>query len=89
MTEPVKLLLIFVNEPSTCGGSRSFRAVVHRLQRLNVHLFGIADDQPVTIIAVDDAAKIHAALPALREMVHEGLITLLDAEPIGGPPPQA
>jgi PII-like signaling protein len=43
-------------------------------------LFGISDDRPVTIVAVDDEAKIRAALPELKAMVREGLIVMLDAE---------
>lgn len=48
-------------------------------------LFGIADDRPVTVIAVDAESKLRAVLPALREMVREGLLVLLDAEIVGGP----
>ena len=43
-------------------------------------LFGIADDRAVTIMAVDDEAKIRAAFPQLRDMAGEGLMLLLDAE---------
>lgn len=49
-------------------------------------LFGIADDRPVTIAAVDDAAKIRSVLPELRQMVREGLILLLDADLIADQP---
>jgi PII-like signaling protein len=50
----------------------------HRLHHKG--LFGITDDRPVTIIAVDDETKIRAALPELKAMVREGLIVMLDAE---------
>jgi PII-like signaling protein len=40
-------------------------------------------------MAVDDEAKLRAVLPALREMVREGLILLLDAELIANQPPVA
>lgn len=46
-------------------------------------LFGIADDRPVTITAVDDEKKIRGVLPEIREMVTEGVILLLDAEVVG------
>jgi PII-like signaling protein len=43
-------------------------------------LFGIADDRPVTIVSVDDEARLRSILPDVRAMVREGLIVLLDAE---------
>lgn len=54
-------------------------------RHMKVHhkgLFGIADDRPVTIFAVDDEAKIRAVLPEIRKMVVEGLVLLVDAEVI-------
>ena len=39
-------------------------------------LLGISDDHPMIIVAIDDAAKIEAILPALREMVKGSLMTL-------------
>jgi uncharacterized protein len=43
-------------------------------------LFGISDDKPVMIAAVDSEAKLRAILPEIRQMVREGLIILVDAE---------
>ncbi len=40
---------------------------------------GIPEGRPITIIAVDDEAKIVAALPEIEPMVREGLIVLVDA----------
>lgn len=45
-------------------------------------LFGMSDDKPVTIIAVDTEAKIRAVLTAIAPMVREGLILLQDVEVI-------
>jgi uncharacterized protein len=45
-------------------------------------LFGVSDDRPVTIIAVDTEAKIRAVLPLIVPMLKEGLIMLQDAEVI-------
>ena len=45
-------------------------------------LFGVSDDKPVTIIAVDTEEKIRGALPVIVPMVREGLILLQDAEVI-------
>lgn len=101
MTDPVKLLLVFVNESDTWHNAPLYLALVHRLKHLNLAgatahvgvlgfghhsrlhhkgLFGIPDDRPVTITAVDDATKIRSVLPELRTMVQEGLILLVDAE---------
>ena len=43
-------------------------------------LFGIADDIPVSIIAVDSEIKIREAMPEMLVMVKEGLVALLDIE---------
>ncbi len=101
MTEPVKLLMMFVNESDTWNNMPLYHAVVERLRQLHVagatahtgiigfghhtrvhhkRLFGIADDRPVTITAVDEDTKLRAVLPELRTMIREGLILLLDAE---------
>jgi PII-like signaling protein len=43
-------------------------------------LFGVSDDKPVMITAVDSERKIREILPEIRGMVKEGLVVLLDAE---------
>ena len=50
----------------------------HRLHRKG--LFGVADDRPVTIFAIDNEARIRALLPKLRSMITEGVVFLLDGE---------
>jgi len=45
-------------------------------------LFGVSDDKPVAILAIDTEAKIRAAIDAIRPMVHEGLIIMSDVEVI-------
>lgn len=45
-------------------------------------LFGVTDERPVTISAVDSEASIRAALPKLRQMVAEGVLFLVDCEVI-------
>jgi PII-like signaling protein len=47
-------------------------------------LFGVSDDRPVVITAVDEESKIREILPEIRGMVKEGLVVLLDAEVIEG-----
>jgi hypothetical protein len=43
-------------------------------------LFGVSDDKPLTIAAIDSEQKLRDVLPAIRPMVREGLIGLLDFE---------
>jgi uncharacterized protein len=43
-------------------------------------LFGVADDRPITIVAVEEEAKLRAIVPDIRAMVREGLMLLVDAE---------
>ena len=43
-------------------------------------LFGVSDDRPVTITAIDNEVKLRAVLPEIRRMVREGLIALVDVE---------
>lgn len=58
----------------------------HHMRMHHKGLFGIADDRPVTIVVVDQEAKLRAALPELRQMIREGLIVLLDAEVVADTP---
>jgi len=43
-------------------------------------LFGISDDRPVVITAVDSEVKLRKILPEIRGMVREGLVVMLDVE---------
>ena len=43
-------------------------------------LFGVSDEKPVTILAIDTEEKIRAVLPSIFPMVREGLITLQDTD---------
>jgi hypothetical protein len=52
----------------------------HHMRLHHKGLFGIADDRPVTIVSVDDEARLRSILPDVRAMVTEGLIVLLEAE---------
>ncbi|MCX6620366.1 MAG: DUF190 domain-containing protein [Acidobacteria bacterium] len=45
-------------------------------------LFGIADDKPVTLLAIDDEQKLRDVIPFLQPLVKEGLIILFDVEVI-------
>jgi uncharacterized protein len=52
----------------------------HHMRMHHKGLFGIADDQPVTIMAVDDEDRLRGVFADLRAMVREGLMLLIDAE---------
>ena len=52
----------------------------HHMRLHHKGLFGIADDRPITILAVDDEAKLRSILLDVRVMIREGLIVLVDAE---------
>src|SRR5207245_3529805 len=52
----------------------------HHMRMHHKGLFGIADDRPVTIMAVDDEQRLRAVFPTMRAMVREGLMVLVDAE---------
>lgn len=43
-------------------------------------LFGVADDRPVVITAIDDEARIRPILIELKSLVSEGLITLHEVD---------
>jgi PII-like signaling protein len=58
----------------------------HHMRMHHKGLFGIADDRPVTVIVVDEEAKLRAVVPELREMLREGLVVLLDAEVVADTP---
>src|SRR5215510_9410627 len=50
----------------------------HRIHRRG--LLGVSDDKPLTVVAIDSEDKLRGVLPALRPMVREGLIGLLNFE---------
>lgn len=43
-------------------------------------LFGVSDDRPIVITAIDEVARLRAVLPELKAIVPEGLMTLMDVE---------
>jgi PII-like signaling protein len=51
-------------------------------------LFGITDEKPVILAAIESEDKIRAVLPELQAMVREGLVALHDVE-VFPPPSQA
>jgi PII-like signaling protein len=47
-------------------------------------LFGVSDEKPVVVAAIDTEEKLRAVLPELLLMVKEGLVILQDAEVFAG-----
>ncbi len=43
-------------------------------------LFGVSDERPVTIFAVDQEEAIRAVLPEIRELLSDGLICVSEVE---------
>jgi PII-like signaling protein len=43
-------------------------------------LFGVSDEKPVLIAAVDEEGKLRAAIPSILPMVKGGLVLLQDVE---------
>jgi uncharacterized protein len=43
-------------------------------------LFGVSDETPILILAIDEEDKLRSILPVLIPMVKEGLINLVDTE---------
>lgn len=64
---------------SVLGGMMGYGAH-RRIHRKG--LFGVSDDKPVVIVAIDNEAKIRAGAEAIRHMVREGLIAVSDVEVI-------
>ena len=58
----------------------------HHMRMHHKGLFGIADDRPVTVMVVDEEARLRAIVPELRQMMREGLIVLIDAEVVADEP---
>ena len=67
------------------SGATVLRGVMGYGRHERVHrsrLFGVSDDRPVMVVAVDEAERLRALLPELRALVTEGLITLHEVEVI-------
>ena len=65
------------------AGATVMRGVMGYGMHGQVHrkrLFGVSDDRPIVISAVDEEARIRAVLPELKTLVREGLITLQEVD---------
>jgi PII-like signaling protein len=50
-------------------------------------LFGVTSEKPVTVVVIDEEAKIRAVLPKIVPMVKEGVVALVDTEVIASGEP--
>ena len=85
MGEPVHEAVVRFLHSHGCAGATVTRALAGfgaagRLHQS--HLFGLTEDAPMRIEAVDSAQKIDALLPWIYEIVADGLIEVQDTEVI-------
>jgi PII-like signaling protein len=81
--EPVYEALVRFLRSHGCAGATVTRAVAGYGQSGRVHeahLFGLSEDVPMRVEAVDSEEKITALLPWVYEIVGEGLIEVQDTE---------
>ena len=65
------------------AGATVYRGILGYGSKNRLHksgFLGLSEDLPVTINVIDTEAKIRRALPALREMISEGLVAMTDVE---------
>jgi PII-like signaling protein len=64
-------------------GATVYRGILGYGAKNRLHksgILGLSEDLPVTISVIDTEEKIRRALPALQEMVTEGLVAMTDVE---------
>lgn len=67
------------------AGATVYRGMMGYGSHGRVHrqrLFGVSDDRPMVIVAIDNAAKIREVVKEIRGLVKEGLVTVSPVEPI-------
>ncbi len=65
------------------AGATVYRGILGYGAKNRLHksgFLGLSEDLPVTISVIDTEEKIRRALPALKEMVSEGLVAMTDVE---------
>lgn len=65
------------------AGATVLRGVMGYGRHGKVHrqrLFGVSDDRPLAIIAVDEEPRLRAVIPEIRALMPEGLITMAPVE---------
>jgi PII-like signaling protein len=82
---PLYEAIVDVLEKQGVAGASVLSGIMGYGSHRHVHrkgLFGVSDDKPVAIVAIDTEAKLRAALEVIRPMVREGVIALSDIEVI-------
>lgn len=63
------------------AGASVFRGIEGFGASRQIHtsrLLSLSEDLPVSVVVVDDAARVEAFLPVVEELVEEGLVTVED-----------
>jgi len=82
---PLYTAIVITLERQGIAGATVNRGLMGFGRHRKIHrkgLFGVSDDRPVTIVAVDSEEKIRAVLSVVVPMVKEGLVLLQDVEVI-------
>lgn len=80
---PLHELLVRRLLHSEVAGATVFHGVMGYGKHGKVHrkrLFGVSDDRPISIVAIDTEARIRAVLPELRALLGPGVMTLQEIE---------
>ena len=83
--EPLREALVRVLEGHEIAGATVFTGVTGYGEHRGVHrkgLIGLPHDKPTALLVIESEAKLRGVLPAIRPMIAEGVVAMLDAEVI-------
>ena len=81
--EPLSEALVRLLKKRKIAGATVWNGVMGYGTGGRIHrkgLFGVTDEKPVIIVAIDSEAKLRAVLPEILPMIKEGVLTLSDSE---------
>ncbi len=81
--QPLYEAIVRFLQKRSVGGATVWNGVMGYGASRRIHrkgLFGVSDEKPVIITAVDSESKLRALLPDLLAMIPEGIVVLQDAE---------
>jgi PII-like signaling protein len=81
--EPLSEALVRLLKKRNIAGATVWNGVMGYGYAGRIHkkgLFGVTDEKPVVIVAIDSEAKIRAVLPEILPMIKDGVLTLSDSE---------
>jgi PII-like signaling protein len=67
------------------AGATVFQGIMGYGVHRRIHrkgLFGVVDDKPVAVLAIDSEETIRTVVGEIRSMIREGVVFLLDAEAV-------